>query len=272
MPMAEVNDVRLRYTSRGQGPPLLMIMGYRLPADAWPESLLSRLASHRRLILFDNRGTGRSGKPVAGYRMDELAEDAAGLLDVLGIGQTAVVGYSMGGCVAQELALAHPARVTSLVLAATLCGRSGSVHADPSIMRYLRMDDDLSAQDFARTMWDITYAPEYLTTSGAAAEAQLERETAWPTPNYVGDLQFQGLTLFDSWARLPAIRCPTLAVTGSADRLVPPVNSRIIAERIPGCRHAELAGRGHRVFWEAPEETAAIVLSFLQHAAEEIDA
>jgi pimeloyl-ACP methyl ester carboxylesterase len=135
MPVTTIDGVTIHYNETGEGEPLLLIMGYGMPGDAWLGSL--PFLHGFRCIYYDNRGTGRSDKPAGPYTIVQMADDAAGLLDHLGIARAHVYGVSMGGMIAQELVLRHPTKVRSLVLGCTLCGGEHSVMGDPQIIETL---------------------------------------------------------------------------------------------------------------------------------------
>lgn len=264
---AEVNGIRLSFETRGSGPALLLIMGYRLSAIAWPDEFVDRLARHFTVVTFDNRGTGESDKPVRGYAMANLARDACGLLDYLGIARAHVLGYSMGGAVAQEFVRQFPERIDRLVLCATMCGGPRATYCDASVQRVMHNLAGLTPDEAARKIWTVTYAPGYLAQHSDAAEVQMRRETANPTPLHAADLQFQAFARFDSSSDLPAFRCPTLVLTGDRDVLIPPQNADALASLIPHARKVVFADRGHRIMWEASEESAACVVDFLSGSA-----
>ena len=129
MQYADVNGIKIAYGVRGSGPPLVLIMGYRLSSLAWPLDFVDALAERFTVVLFDNRGTGTSDKPTFGYEISNMARDVSGLLDHLGIARANVLGYSMGGAIAQEFVRQFPDRVLGLVLCATMCGGPRAVYA-----------------------------------------------------------------------------------------------------------------------------------------------
>src|SRR5689334_5175900 len=112
---AGVNGVNIAYSAQGNGPPLVLIMGYRLNSNAWPATFIAQLAQRFTVITLDNRGTGQSDKPVAGYAIDNMARDVRGLLDELKFPQVHMLGYSMGGAIAQEFVRQFPERIKGLI-------------------------------------------------------------------------------------------------------------------------------------------------------------
>ncbi|HEX3182300.1 MAG TPA: alpha/beta hydrolase, partial [Beijerinckiaceae bacterium] len=123
------NGVKIAFNIQGNGPPLVLIMGYRLNSSAWPQDFLDSLARRFTVITPDNRGTGKSDKPLDGYAIANLARDVHGLLDALGIDRAHILGYSMGGAIAQEFVRQFPERVAGLVLCATMCGGRRAIYA-----------------------------------------------------------------------------------------------------------------------------------------------
>lgn len=253
----------IAFRVQGEGPPLVLVMGYRLSSAAWPATFIEGLARRFSVITLDNRGTGQSDKPVDGYAIANMARDVAAVLDELKIARAHMLGYSMGGAVAQELVRQFPDRVSGLVLCATNCGGPRAVYAPPSVIRVMRELDGLKPEEIARQIWQVTYSPGYLEKHRELAEEQMQREIAAPTPLHGADLQFQAFAEFDCSGALPNVRSPTLVLTGDLDQLVSPQNSRIIASLIPGARLIVIPGCGHRVMWEATEECVALVSEFL---------
>jgi pimeloyl-ACP methyl ester carboxylesterase len=263
MQHADVNGIKIAYRVVGSGPPLILIMGYRLSSLAWPLDFIKALAEQFTVVLFDNRGTGASDKPTIGYEISNMARDVGGLLDHLEIARANILGYSMGGAIAQEFARQFPDRISSLVLCATMCGGPRATYATPSVVRVMRELDGLTPEEIARQIWSVTYSPGYLENHRELAEDQMRREIAAPTPLHAADLQYQAFAEFDCSKALPNIQAPTLVMTGDLDRLVSPQNSKFIAGLIPGARLIVIPGCGHRMMWEATEECVGLVTEFL---------
>jgi pimeloyl-ACP methyl ester carboxylesterase len=268
MQHANVNGIRIAYGVRGSGPPLVLVMGYRLSSLAWPLDFIEALAKRFTVVLFDNRGTGSSEKPTFGYEISNMARDLGGLLDHLEIPCAHVLGYSMGGAIAQEFVRQFPDRVLRLVLCATMCGGPRATYAPPSVIRVMRELDGLTPEEIARRIWRVTYSPGYLGSHRKLAEDQMRREIAAPTPLHAADLQYQAFAEFDCSGALPRVEALTLVLTGDLDELIPPRNSRLIAGLIPGARLIVVPGCGHRLMWEATNECAALVTEFLTASSE----
>lgn len=260
--IAGVNGTNIAYRVQGEGPPLVLIMGYRLNSTAWPDKFVETLARDFTVITLDNRGTGRSDKPVKGYAIANMACDVAALLDAIDVDDIYLLGYSMGGAIAQEFVRQFPERVRGLVLCATMCGGPRATYADASVVRVMRDLDGLSPEQIARRIWQVTYAPGYLQKHHAAAEDQMRRETALPTPLHAADLQFQAFAEFDGARALAQIRCPTLVLTGDLDQLIRPQNSEMMAKLIPGAKLVVISGGGHRVLWEAVDDCIDLITDF----------
>ena len=208
MQYANANGIEIAYRVRGQGPPLILVMGYRLNSIAWPAAFIEALARQFTVITFDNRGTGLSDKPVEGYAIANMARDVCGLLDELEISRVHLLGYSMGGAIAQEFVHQFPERVSSLILCATMCGGRQAIYAKFSTTSIMRDLDGLSPEEAARRIWKVTYSRGYLERHSEIAEQQMRREIALPTPLHAADLQFQAFAEFDGLKALPNIRCP----------------------------------------------------------------
>jgi pimeloyl-ACP methyl ester carboxylesterase len=258
VPSAQLADIELHYTESGSGRALLLVPGIPAIASDWAP-LAQRLGGSRRAIAYDNRGSGASGVTPAPYTCVQLAADAIGLLDALEIEQADVFGMSLGGMIAQELALGWPRRVGRLVLGCTHCGLDHAARPDQEAGRAFAMDTD----DWAERMRAL--AP-FAFAAGAGPEllgSFIEKKVAdvQHPDGYRG--QIAAVLAHDTYERLPQIACPTLIVTGDDDRVIPGASSDVLHERIPGSRLEVVAGTGHLFFLERPEESVRLLEDFL---------
>jgi pimeloyl-ACP methyl ester carboxylesterase len=263
MPKAKVGDIQLYYEEHGQGEPLLLIMGLGASTLSWSEQIPT-FSREFRVIAFDSRGAGRSDKPAVRYTIALFADDTAGLMDALGVDSAHVYGQSMGGFIAQEVALRHPQRVRTLVLASTSCGGHHAVAASPENLAGIGMMNVLTPREAAEKGLPLLYSDEFIASHHDALIERSLRESELRTPPDAFARQVQAAIRHNTFDRLPDIRCPTLVITGSNDKVVPEDNSRILAERIPGAELAVLPGAGHGYLVEKAAESNAIVLEFLR--------
>lgn len=263
MPLIKCGDINLEYFDEGAGPPLLMIRGLGAQASTWGDDFIASLAKHFRCVRFSNRGTGRSDKPPGPVSVRMLADDAANLLDALGIDRAHVFSVSLGGMIAQELALNHPQRVERLVLGCTFCGGTNAVSAGPDVTAMLMPQPGMSRDDQMRATWPALMTERTIAEKRSFLEEMLRLDAETPTPPETVIAQIAAVGQFDTYGRLPSIACPTLVLHGDDDVLIPTENARILHERIPGSSLEIMPAAGHMFFWEYPEETAATLVSFL---------
>ena len=262
MPKVRVGDVALHYVEAGTGDPLLLVMGLGGDHLAWGLQM-PVFAQRYRVIAFDNRGVGQSDVPDHPYTTRMMAEDAAGLLAALGVERAHVIGLSMGGMIAQELALNHPARVRTLQLHATYARPDGYLRALVAAWRTVRAS--LGREEALRTMALWLFTPEAYDERPQLVETLLQTALANPYPQSVTGFmrQTDAVLAHDTLDRLAAIRCPTLVSVADQDVLVPPRFSRELAARIPGAELAVLPGSGHVALWEHPDAFTEVCLTFL---------
>ena len=231
MRFAEVNGVNIAYSVQGDGTAAGADHGLSAQFDGVAGDLHRAAGAAFTVITLDNRGTGLSDKPVTGYAIANMARDVRGLLDELELrAQVHMLGYSMGGAIAQEFVRQFPERVKGLILCATMAGGPSATYAEPPVVRVMRDLDGLTPEQAARRIWNVTYAPGYLDKHRALAEEQMQREIALPTPLHAADLQFQAFAEFDGSQQLARIRSPTLVLTGDLDQLISPQNSLKMAK------------------------------------------
>jgi 3-oxoadipate enol-lactonase len=267
MPTVTVAGHDLHVEQRGSGEPLLLIMGMSGTHLSWGEPFLDLLARDFALTAYDHRGVGRSSRTEPGYAIADLADDAAGLLDALGLERAHVLGISMGGMVAQELALRHPGRLRTLTLGCTYAGGPDGRLTSQEVFGLLAEAWRSGDRERAlRTGWEVNVSARFAADDGAyAAFRAAALELPVPVPVIMG--QVQAIGGHDTSARLGEVAAPTLVVHGDEDRMLPVDNAPAIAGRIPGARLEVLEGVGHLFWIEQPERSAALVRDHARSAA-----
>jgi pimeloyl-ACP methyl ester carboxylesterase len=261
MPTIERGAHQIHYEALGRAdaPVLLLVMGMGLSSRSW-HTLPELLRDDFRVVVFDNCGTGRSSVPRALYRIADMADDAAAVLDALGVDRAYVFGLSMGGMIAQELALRYPERVRALVLGATFAAHLRSKKPPPAVafelLRALLRGARLPPAQLARLL----VSPGYFSRDPGGFGRWMRRIER--LPGSVALRQITAVALHDTRRRLRGLKVPTLVVTGDADRLVPPANSHALARLIPGARLLVVPGAGHVFPVERPAETVAMLRHF----------
>jgi 3-oxoadipate enol-lactonase len=259
MPKAGVKGIELHYERAGNGEPLLLIQGMSGTHVAWGDPFRSALEAEFDCVAFDNRGVGFSGAASEPFTIAEMAVDAAGLLDALEIESAHVLGISMGGMIAQELALAEPGRLRSLTLGCSYCGGPGSQLMDPTDFQGLAEAMASGNQDRVfRAMYELNLSPGFRAEESRFAEFVAMAE-AVPVPRRTVELQLQAILGHDTSARLPQLALPTLVIHGTLDRVLGYPNGPLIASLIPGARLETLDEVGHMFWWEQPERAAELV-------------
>lgn len=258
MPSVEVSGRELHYARHGNGPPLLLIQGMSGTHLAWGRPFLAALEEGFECIVFDNRGMGLSGPVAEPFTIADLAEDARGVLDALEVDRAHLLGISMGGMVAQELALRQPERLLTLTLGATYCGGEGSRLMNPEDLQRLAMAAQSGDSERAfRASWELNLSPGFRSDEGRYA-AFREMADALPSPLPVIVRQIEAIAGHDTSARLSSIDLPTLVIHGTEDRVLPVSNGRMIASLMEA-RLELLEGVGHMFWWEEPERSAELV-------------
>jgi pimeloyl-ACP methyl ester carboxylesterase len=242
----------LHWESIGTGDPVLMIMGLGLSGGAWWRTV-PVLARSLRVITFDNRGVGRSRAHLHSYTTEAMADDAVSVLDAAGIERAHVYGFSLGGMVAQQLALRHEDRVRSIVLGATHPGGPRAVRPSDDVIAFFRRRASMSAKDAARASVPFNYGPRCRREHKDRIAEDIQRRLAHPFPERAYKAQMVAASLHNCYRRLKRIEAPTLVVHGREDRIVPVANAEILAERIPRAELRILDHAGHLYSTEQPE-------------------
>jgi pimeloyl-ACP methyl ester carboxylesterase len=275
MPLAHLSRARIHYEVWGEGPPLLCIMGLGAPLEGF-EPQVRGLGKGRKVILYDNRGVGRSSIRALPYSVEGLALDALELLHHLRLNEPVdVLGISLGGMIAQQLALAAPSRLNSLMLAATFATSDGSIAKKVvsmtarSLVRYLRsgLGPRAHFEQAIRHEWE----KKVVSSGPLAPEVKQMLDSAWAlrVPGFPQDLGVLGqvwalLSYRADPAELARIRVPTLVMAGSADELAPLHHSELLARSIPGARLEVLAGAPHGMNLVSAPLFNATVAAFLE--------
>ncbi|HLO28585.1 MAG TPA: alpha/beta hydrolase [Anaerolineales bacterium] len=246
----------LYFTERGSGPPLLLVHGLMVTGEMF-EPVIEQFATRHRVIVPDLRGHGRSRGLPPPYSATQLASDLAHLLDHLGIDSTAVLGYSQGGAIAQQLVLDHPKRCNRLVLACTYAFNMATFrewlegHLAPLLIRLLGMKR-LANLVVSQSMLQVDAERAHWLADLMAGQDHSLMLTAW-----------KETMAFDSRKRLAEIKCPALVIAGSNDRGVPIHHARMLHDGIPGSQLVILEGADHALIWTHTDEFVRVTEEFL---------
>lgn len=271
MPFATTNGIQLYYTVQGRGTPLLLVPGLGYPGWQW-HRMAALLAQHFLVITPDNRGVGRSDKPAGPYSASMLAADTVGLLDVMRIKRAVVMGHSMGGFIAQAMALEYPERIDKLILASTNFGGPRHVPVTPTAMAVFA---DVTSDPVTRFRNGlvVSTAPGFADRHPEIIQQWMDWRLANPIEPAAYQAQLAiGLGLLDAAAafdqKLAAIEAPTLILFGAYDAVVPPANAELLAQQIPRSEICILPDAGHFFPLEVPEEAAQVVVEFVKRSSD----
>jgi 3-oxoadipate enol-lactonase len=268
---ADANGARLYYEVYGEGEPLLLIPALGISHVGWANDVPA-YAREFKVIVFDPRGTGQSSFPEGvDVTMAQQADDAAALLDALGVDAAHVYGVSTGGAAAQEMALRHPEKVRSLILGATSPGGPHAVPAEDwaTAAFVAALNQGVEAPNFL----EVCFSPGYLAEHRPEAIAWLERIAGGPSTRPEAAIAMARASAgHDTYDRLPSITAPTLVIDGADDPMSPTENSRILAQRIPGAELVLLEGARLEYRTEKQAEAQAAVLDFLHRHAGQVPA
>lgn len=263
MPTTKSNGAELYFEVHGQGEPLLLIMGLSHNSLSWFRTL-PELAKHYKVIIFDNRGCGKSETPTTPYSIELMAEDARAVLDAAEVDSAHVYGISMGGMIAQRLTLLYPERVKSLVLGCTTAG--GPNHVQPpmevSMQMMARANSQATPEEMAWEAAPILYSSSFIETSRDLIAEDIKKRIEIPTSPQGYMLQLQACLGHNTDEELSQIKCPTLVIHGDADVLVPYPNGQNLANKISNAEFLTVPGAGHIYVSEATELVNNKVLEF----------
>jgi pimeloyl-ACP methyl ester carboxylesterase len=258
--------VKIAWERHGAGEPLLLIHGLGYARWGW-EPVLPGLAQRFDVLLLDNRGIGDSDAPPGPYTAAEMAADAVQVLDEAGVERTHVVGTSLGGMIAQELALAYSDRVDRLVLACTTPGGPTAYPMPEATVRLMTEATGLEPAVALRRFVENALAPATVDGQPQLVDRIMEHRLRTAQPPEAWAAQAAAGAAFDAYDRVGAIAAPTLVVTGTADAVVDPRNSELLCDLLTDARLERFPGCGHLFFWEEPARFVTSVAAFLEDHA-----
>jgi 3-oxoadipate enol-lactonase len=251
MPFADRGPAGLYYESRGRGPAVLLVMGLGMTLTAWWRTV-PVLAGSFRVLAFDNRGVGRSDPAPLPYTVAQMADDAVAVLDAAGEDAAHVYGISLGGMIAQEVALRHPERVRALVLGATTPGGSRATAPEDSALGFFARAAAMGTEETAWASVPLIYAERTRRRHADRIADDIARRVRFPVDSRAYGRQVAAAVAHSTSARLRHITAPTLVVHGEEDAIVPPGNARVLADAIPDARLRLLPRAGHLYVTDDP--------------------
>jgi pimeloyl-ACP methyl ester carboxylesterase len=262
MPIVKSNGININYEECGNGEPLLLIMGITAPGAAW-EKHVNEYKKHFRCILLDNRGAGTSDKPPGDYTTDMMASDAVHVMDSLGMEQFHINGISMGGAIAQKIAIAHPSRVKSCVITASWAVCSNYMRSVFEMFKTTRRT--LSPADFAPMFFLWLYSAKFYEANPQAIVEGIKGNAADPSPmpKDAFESQAAACVTHDSRSRLGEIIAPVLITAGNKDIFTPIECSQYLHEHIKNSTLEIFDGYAHTHHWEDLDRYNRITTEFL---------
>src|SRR4051794_35826031 len=257
MPLAERDGARLYWEETGSGDPVLLIMGLGMNATGWWRTIPVLAGAGFRVLAFDNRGVGRSDRPPGPYSVPQLADDAVAVLDATGAERAHVYGLSLGGMIAQELALRHPERVDALVLGATTPGGSKAVPADDATLAFFERRAEMTAEEAVWASVPYNYAARTRAERAQAIGEDIVQRLRFPIEPEPYRAQLAASFGHDAFDRLPQVAARTLVLHGREDRMVVPANGELLAGAIPDAELLTLPDAAHLFPTDAPEADRA---------------
>ncbi|WP_227014004.1 alpha/beta fold hydrolase [Paenibacillus psychroresistens] len=245
------------YESIGEGFPLIGLTGKDSNMDWWHPAIKTALSESNHLIMLDHRGTGRSDAPTEAYNISDMAKDVIALMNVLDIDKAHILGQSMGGMIAQELAIEFPNRVAKLVLCSTTCGVKRVIPSLRMVKWLMRKNAAFSPQDTLNML----YSQAYIQDNPAMIASLVERMQIAPSNPRSMEIHKHASKSFDSYHRIGQISAPTLIIHGEEDWVFSPKHAKILNRRIPGSKLILFPHAGHGIFSQEHHK----VLKEIQH-------
>jgi pimeloyl-ACP methyl ester carboxylesterase len=266
MPVAKNGSVELYWESSGEGPAVLLLAGQGMTLPGW-WSTIPVLQRHFRVIAFDSRDTGRSSRVALPYSVAQMADDAIAVLDAAGEKRAHVYGISLGGTVAQELALRRPDRVRALVLGATSPGGLHAVLPGPLALTFFARAGAMGPEEAEWAAVPYAYSEATRRHHGERIAENIARRVTSPPGTLSYLHQAAALAAHSTFNRLGNIIAPTLVVHGEQDVVIPPDNGRMLAGRIPGAQLRLWPEAGHLYIIDEPRADREIATFLRRHSA-----
>ena len=264
----KVDDINIGYKTFGKGgPPLLLIMGYGGFMNNWDPIMINKLSLNHTVIVFDNRGVGNTESGIKNFSIPQFAEDTVGLINALHINKTDVMGFSMGGFIAQEIALNNPEKINKLIIYASNCGGRESTPPSPELSKLVQ-NTSKSMQEILDGVTTLIFPKEWIMQNPQVIETVKEGYKIQPVIS-MDTIQKQGIAS-SLWYntgvcnQLEKITIPTLIIVGTKDILTPKANSLIMTEKIPDSWLVQIKNGGHGVMYQYPNKFTSIVQDFLE--------
>lgn len=245
-------------------PALVLVMGYAGSMNTWPRPFLEKLAQTYRLLILDNRGTGKSVKlkdPKL-YTVKGMSDDLASVVKQTGMSEFHLLGYSLGGCIALEYAATHPAHVKSLILMSSTAGSTLYSSPPPEMLHALENPNGKTLWEVYLSTWHLCLSAESIKKQNPTLRAIFENSKEHLTPRSALSGHMFAYRSFDGVPHLKKLSMPVLVVTGDADRIAPKANSELLAQKIPGAKLKVIPGCEHAPHIEAEETLLQEILSF----------
>ena len=259
MPITKVNEININYAIEGNGTPLVMIAGLGVDLSLWKPQV-SAFKEHYQVITFDNRGVGKSDKPEGSYSAKLMAEDTIQLMDFLKIENAHVLGASMGGLIAQEIAINYPERIIKLILVSTwACQDNEANGITPNMLEAMKLP---TRRGFKRLLGACFNKIFYRLIVVPYLKFQTRRMKELEITGLMG--QVECVKEYSSLDRLPLIKVPTLVLTGTKDRVIKHESSDTIYQKIPNAKLVKIKNGSHAFCMEMSKAFNKEVLEFLE--------
>jgi pimeloyl-ACP methyl ester carboxylesterase len=263
-----VGDIAIAYKVFGEGKPIVLISGSGNVMEVWPPFLLQELSKKHKVVIFDNRGVGNTTSGINPISVEQFANDTAGLMDALNIQKADVLGFSMASFVAQQLTLTHPEKVDRLVLYGASCGGQEGIPQNPMVVKALADFVNNRTVD-ENSFLSVTFPPKWIEQNPNFLESIPKTSEIVPSTTLKKQFEINERWLSKNWSgvcnQLTKINNPTLIITGTEDVAIPPSNSLILAEKIPGAWLVQIREAGHGLMYQFPENFTRIVETFLDN-------